>query len=504
MKKIVLIGLISFLPFIGNSQCTTQITVDSVSVLPNGDVIVAWQASPDVGIVSYDIFVLNPFTSANDSLNSTSTSNLSFVIPYDTIVLYQIEEIGVVANCGVGVGISPVGNNYHNTMLLKSQIDICNASVNLSWNAYDDFNSGTSVLYQIYVSVNGSSYSLSGTTNSLNYIHSGLLIGSNYKFFVRAIENNGVGPITSSSNIVNVSGNFLKTPNFLYLYTATVIDTSNIMVQFYADTAADIRRYIVKRSTSYENVFTQVGSITDYNGMDPLIEYYDEDVEAKNNFYTYQIEAENQCNQVKITSNNGRTIQLSVVPDEVAATNFLTWNFYDGWIGGVLEYRIYRQSKDNLTFELIKTIPASLNQNTFTDYVDNEIIGTGEFCYKVEAIEKNTVHVGNISAASSLSNEYCVKHNPLIYIGNAFEPKSLFNPVFKPSAILFDLSSYLFVIYDRWGHKMFETNDRNLGWNGQLDNSGEMLPMGAYVYLIKIKSNNGDEIQRRGMVTLIR
>lgn len=503
MKKLIsiLLFLISF-SFV-HAQCSTEVQVDTVSVLPNGDVIIGWEPSPDAGILSYDIYSLNPLTGANDSIDATNTTTFFYVIPFDTIQKYQITQIGVVANCGVGIGISPL-TFFYNTIKLNQQIDICNASVNLTWNAYTDFASGVNVLYHVFVSVNGGGFLFVGSTNSLSYKYEGLVVGTNYQFFVRAEENNGGGPFTTSSNLVDVSGNFLKNPTFLYLYTASVQDSSNIMVQFYVDTAADIRNYNIKRALSSDMSYSVVGSVNDYNGMDPLLEFFDEEVDAKNNSYVYQIEAVNQCNQTKITSNIGKTVQLSATPDKLSSTNKLDWNYYEGWKGNVSEYQIYRQSKNDVNYNLIATIPASFTQNTFTDNVANEIQGTGEYCYKILAVEKNTIHIDNLPTATSYSNEICVKHEPSLYIANAFEPLSEFNSTFKPSAILFELSTYLFVIYDRWGQKVFETTDREVGWNGKFNNSGNNLPMGAYVYVVQFKSNNDEEFQKRGTVTLIR
>ena len=286
MKKIFLILFILFSSFSGFSQCTTIVVIDTVSVLPNGDVIIGWEPSPDVGILTYDIYTVNPNTGANDSLSSVNSGTFFYTIPYDTVVKYQITEIVVVSNCGVGVGNSPFGNNFHNTIQLTQQVDICSSSTTLNWNAYDDFNSGTNVLYQVFVNVNSTGFVLAGTTNSLTFNYAGLTIGISYQFLVRAIENNGAGPFTSSANIVNVSDNFLKNPNFLYLFTATVIDSNQIFVQFYVDTTADITHYNIKRTLTDKNIFSTISSISDFNGMNPLVDYYDESVDAKNNSYT--------------------------------------------------------------------------------------------------------------------------------------------------------------------------------------------------------------------------
>jgi gliding motility-associated-like protein len=59
-----------------------------------------------------------------------------------------------------------------------------------------------------------------------------------------------------------------------------------------------------------------------------------------------------------------------------------------------------------------------------------------------------------------------------------------------------------FVIYNRWGQKVFETTDINKGWNGQLN--GKPQPLGSYVYVIDAVTNLGTKIHKQGNVTLIR
>ncbi len=60
-------------------------------------------------------------------------------------------------------------------------------------------------------------------------------------------------------------------------------------------------------------------------------------------------------------------------------------------------------------------------------------------------------------------------------------------------------------IYDRWGLKMFETDDFNSCWNGRIFNSGRECPEATYFYLCHYKGES-TSIQSRfsGTVTLIR
>lgn len=71
---------------------------------------------------------------------------------------------------------------------------------------------------------------------------------------------------------------------------------------------------------------------------------------------------------------------------------------------------------------------------------------------------------------------------------NAFTPNNdgrndIFNPVIKCP-----VSNYAMNIYNRWGERVFTTNDVTKGWNGIYNNRD--APLGAYVYIIQYRSEN--------------
>ncbi len=57
-------------------------------------------------------------------------------------------------------------------------------------------------------------------------------------------------------------------------------------------------------------------------------------------------------------------------------------------------------------------------------------------------------------------------------------------------------------IYDRWGEKLFETNDVKKGWDGIY--KGKPLDQGVYGYYMTFKCNNGQESFKKGNITLMR
>ncbi len=66
----------------------------------------------------------------------------------------------------------------------------------------------------------------------------------------------------------------------------------------------------------------------------------------------------------------------------------------------------------------------------------------------------------------------------------------------------FGIGQMTFRIFNRWGQKVFETNDRRVGWDGTVN--GKLQPMDVYVYTLEIKYTDGTTKTQKGDITLIR
>ena len=91
--------------------------------------------------------------------------------------------------------------------------------------------------------------------------------------------------------------------------------------------------------------------------------------------------------------------------------------------------------------------------------------------------------------------------NPFVFIPNSFTPNGdgVNDLLYVRSDIL---DECYFVIYDRWGEKLFETSDQNIGWDGKYKQ--KECQRGTYDYYFKGKCKDGDTLELKGNVTLIR
>jgi gliding motility-associated-like protein len=91
--------------------------------------------------------------------------------------------------------------------------------------------------------------------------------------------------------------------------------------------------------------------------------------------------------------------------------------------------------------------------------------------------------------------------NCIYYLPNIFTPNSD-----GKNDILYlrgkGIEYFTLYIYDRWGEKVFQTSDLNFGWDGKL--YGKPMQDAVFTYYIKGKCLNGEDIDKKGNVTLVR
>jgi len=90
---------------------------------------------------------------------------------------------------------------------------------------------------------------------------------------------------------------------------------------------------------------------------------------------------------------------------------------------------------------------------------------------------------------------------PAVDVPNAFTPLSgdQNNTVFVRG---YGIVKMKFIIWNRWGQKVFETNDINSGWNGKF--KGSLQPMDVYAYTLDAEFFDGTKATKKGDITLIR
>ncbi|MBT1686842.1 gliding motility-associated C-terminal domain-containing protein [Fulvivirgaceae bacterium PWU37] len=118
---------------------------------------------------------------------------------------------------------------------------------------------------------------------------------------------------------------------------------------------------------------------------------------------------------------------------------------------------------------------------------------------------------GPLICSDTAATQVTVREGGYIQIPNAFTPDESgptggqpsgagINDVFRP--IVRGVKTYRMQIFNRWGTKIFETEDPEVGWDGYSP-AGELMRAGVYVYKIEMTLSNGEQDTRMGDVGLI-
>ena len=176
----------------------------------------------------------------------------------------------------------------------------------------------------------------------------------------------------------------------------------------------------------------------------------------------------------------------------------------------IVGYRIYRSDSSNGIYELINII----DNPTTTKFSSNLSSIAG--CYRITAIDS--------SANESLSsNIVCIDYCPIYELPNVFTPNGdglndLFVPL-GPFNYRY-VESIDIVIYNRWGERVFSTNNPDILWDGKhqninpslknlksaIDNKTSLVKSGVYYYRCIVNELSLDGIKPRllkGTITVL-
>jgi gliding motility-associated-like protein len=139
------------------------------------------------------------------------------------------------------------------------------------------------------------------------------------------------------------------------------------------------------------------------------------------------------------------------------------------------------------------TIGTSSNQNTYFVFPD-----TGY--YPIQLVVTN-----NFGCTDTANSAIFIDQIVVFYAPNAFTPNGNgTNDEFMVKGDGIDLSHFEMSIYDRWGERIFKSNDINKGWNGRKNNSGELVQQDVYVWKVNFNDFKGKERQYIGHVTIVK
>jgi gliding motility-associated-like protein len=381
-------------------------------------------------------------------------------------------------------------SDLHSTMYLTTSYDICSEMLNLSWISY----LGWSDLdyFEIYLKEENGFWQAQGITENQFYK---LKLKGEINYQIAILAHDSLSSNTAFSNAITLYTISSSKPSFNYTRVASV-NGAEIEIKHFSEAISGVRELALERKNEKE-VFEEIQRLPAQQDLT----FIDADVFVQAKPYEYQVRIIDSCGNVGALANMVKTIHLSVKTDHDNLTNNLTWTPYEGFKGSLLQYKVYRGVNGIFDGNIMAVLPP----NQLYYYDTAQVYDTdfnGKICYLVDAVESYNIY-GFFEV--SHSNIACPVFKPIIYIPNAFSPNGdEFNSVFKPVVSLSDINDYALTIFDRWGQVIFRTNEIQEGWDGTLNISGKLAPLGTYIYVVELKDGDNQEHIRRGHLSLVR
>ena len=225
----------------------------------------------------------------------------------------------------------------------------------------------------------------------------------------------------------------------------------------------------------------------------PLADYTDTDVICQQS-YSYQIVASDPVGISRSEAISLTAISTTVpeaLPDLTAGLQDLSVALMWPEVADAQQYYIYRSQEEG-TSALYDSIAAQVP----LPYTDGNVEIDQEYCYQIS-------YVNECGNESELSEEVCIRvpARAQVHFPNAFTPNGDgLNDIFLYRASL--LESVTFKVFNRWGELMFQTNQRNVGWDGTYN--GGVVPQGTYIYQLNVTDQLGNQFSQNGKFVLLK
>ncbi len=385
----------------------------------------------------------------------------------------------------------------HTTIHLTTDYDSCSKQMLLEWTSYKGWG-GNLVRYDVYFRENQDSYSIleEGGTKDTTQLHLNIFDNRSYCYFIKAIKNDGT---YSFSNIVCQNISHPIHPAWINAESASALDPDSVKLKFTIDPEAQVSSYQIFKATGPGKPFVADEIIRD---VEHSLTYTDPVLSTEKQ-YQYKLYSLDVCDSPVTGSNIAGNIVLSASSEGLLAS--LSWTPYVEYEAGVEYYQVYR--------DINRSGPQPLEIVVYPDMVFHDDLSEfdpekfeDEICYYVEAVE-NSGTLGD--RGSSWSNRGCISVVPEITMANAFTPNDDgINDCIKP-ALTFIPKEYIFMVFDRWGSKIFHTEQPPMldedpcsyAWDGSIK-GGQKVPEGVYVYYIKLTTSSGIEVEKTGEITV--
>ncbi len=310
----------------------------------------------------------------------------------------------------------------------------------------------------------------------------------NYTYFMRSVNKCGI--IGPSSDTLSTFEQLSYIPQKQYLKYVTVVNNETLELEWPESNERDFARYFLYKNKRGESQFKLLATFENVNET----KFTDKDVHVSDTSYCYHLVMKDTCDNLGPQGKVACSIVLRGKAEKYMSR--LNWQEYIGWADGVQTYELHRADPAN-DFSIV----SKQKPEVFTCIDDQLNLNEGLFYYYINAKQKDDASSVNFFNAESRSNTIFLYQAPIVYAPNAFTANGdglndsyQWVPVF--------VKDFNIQIFDRYGERVFTTNNKNEPWDGKY--KGSPCQEAVYFYIIRYTGWDGSDESQSGNFTLLR
>ncbi len=169
----------------------------------------------------------------------------------------------------------------------------------------------------------------------------------------------------------------------------------------------------------------------------------------------------------------------------------------------------FTPEKPNSVQNTVEFSDESLNANSYFwkfDSLGISLLQNPQFTFRDTGdfqVTQVVLHTNGCADTSTV----LIHVSPLVtlFMPNAFTPNNDgLNDVYAPVGNFFGINDYKLSIFNRWGERVFYSEDVEKGWDGYRENSSVIAPSGVYAFVVTYIDGFGEKNALKGQVTLLR
>lgn len=476
--------------------------IRSVSVNIDDHIEITWDADRSPEVLGYLIYNDNNGFNVPDTV--FGRGNTFFLDtdadPFNKTNRYFIRTFELCENDTGFVGSSFTDSSraeIHSTILLKhAGQSRCERTALIAWNKYNNHGyEGGVTGYVIWVDEDGSGFIPIDTISPNDSLYNvpGIQVDIPYLVKVSALLPGGY---EAFSNYVSFTGQTTPAPINFHVYNATPVEDGTVEISYYNENPIAVKELQIQRSFNGIN-FDNINAREQTPPFSIIRAFRDgtANPDARAAFYRFIIR--DSCDII-YQSGVINTVHLSGKEEKNGGIS-LFWNPFNVSDGSHDNYELIK-FVNGVEVERVILGPSVLTYFDESPFVLNQL---DTVCYQIEV--PFTVQLGNTSADNlTITNTICFTPEPKAYVPNAFKPDGIQpeNRRLRANLIFATEEGFLFQVFNRYGEKVFDTEDPSQSWDGFY--KGKVQPMDGYIYVVKFQGLDGTERIKKGIVMLLK